>query len=171
MEALYLDCGVRKPQLKRTPLGSPSTGTLAMRPHLIALQTAILTLVACSPAKPTASSAPQVTSCAGKLSSDSTVYDTSQVSEKPIRRSGPLPVYPDDARTEGIEGTVIVSVVINPDGKTDPASVRIVQRPDARLEQSAAQVVLGTAFWPACRAGLAVRLRVAIPITYRIARD
>ena len=163
MEAIFLDCGAGAPQLKRNPLGSPT-----MRPHLLALNVALLSLAACTPPAPSGSTPPQVTSCAGKPSPDSTVYDTSQVSERPIRRSGPMPIYPPSASLERIQGTVVVAVVIERDGTIDPNSVQLVQRADSRLEESATQTVVGTTFWPACRDGFAVRIRVAIPVNYRV---
>jgi TonB family protein len=132
----------------------------------------VLVAAACAPGAQFALGSPSEhrTSCAGKLSGDSTVYDESEVSEPPERRSGPIPEYPWSAMKEGVQGTVLVAVIIEPTGKVQESSLTFVVRVDPRLDESAARLLRKTTFWPGCRAGLAVRVHVIMPVSYAVRR-
>jgi TonB family protein len=108
------------------------------------------------------------TSCALRQSRDSTVYDTTQVTEKPSRRGGPQPQYPASAMMEGVQGTVILAAIVEPTGIVDPSSITFVQRLDSRLDRSALRTLRDSWFWPGCRGDSAVRVRIAVPVTYSI---
>ena len=108
------------------------------------------------------------TSCAGLPSTDSAVYDTSQVTEHPRVRSGPRPEYPSVERHRRIQGRVIIGVIVEPDGTVALDSVRVVQSVDPALDREALRWVRGASFWPACRDGRPVRVRIAVPIDFRI---
>ena len=108
------------------------------------------------------------TSCAGKLSADSTIYDSTQLTEKPLRRDGPQPDYSVRARQYGVQGKVILAVVVEPTGSIDPSTLTFIQRVDPELDESASRAVRLSTFWPGCRSGLAVRARMVIPVEYRI---
>ena len=146
----------------RVSLGSPDMPTASV--YLVLLMVALGCARAVSP-----SSTPLAkTSCSGKQSQDSSVYDTTQVAEKPSRRSGPAPEYPVTAMQDGIQGTVIVSVVVEPSGRVNRSSTTVVQGVDSRLDWSAIHLVRESWFWPGCRDGAAVRVRIAVPVTYTI---
>jgi protein TonB len=69
--------------------------------------------------------------------------------------------YPEDARSRGIEGTVVLSVLVDENGKV--RSVKVVSGPGAGLDQAAEKAVERIRFRPATRKGQPV----AAQITYR----
>ncbi len=76
------------------------------------------------------------------------------------------PVYPPLARQAGIEGRVIVQFVVDTDGSTTDAQV--VRSPDDMLSQAALEAVRTLRFEPARNRGQAVKVRFALPITFRL---
>jgi TonB family protein len=109
------------------------------------------------------------TSLADSISQDSTVYDTTQVSEQPIRRGGPKATFPRALHySPGFEGRVRVGVIVNATGAVDQSSIAIVQSVDPALDSEARRLVAASSFWPACRSGRAVRVRVVIPIAFKV---
>jgi TonB family protein len=114
--------------------------------------------------------APAAPSCQGNPSRDTTVFDTTQVSRKPEAISGPSIRYPDELRRQGISGRVVFSVIINADGSLDQRSVERVRSDHPDFEESALQYVREAVYSPGCRDGQAVRVRVALPIDFRIRR-
>jgi TonB family protein len=106
------------------------------------------------------------TSCATLASTDSTVYDTTQVSERATLRSAPEPDYPPIERDRGVEGRVIVAVVVGADGTPDESSARIVQSADPAFDREALRWIRKVSYWPACRDARAVRARVAQPVDF-----
>jgi TonB family protein len=111
------------------------------------------------------------TSCASAGSSDSTIYDTTQISERPVARSAPKPEYPGEARSHRIQGRAVVTAVVSREGEVEPASVTIRRSAQALLDAEARRVVTLATFWPACRDGAAVRARIAIPFDFTLSRD
>ena len=69
--------------------------------------------------------------------------------------------YPEDARSRGIEGTVVLSVLVDETGKV--RAVKVISGPGAGLDQAAAKAVERIRFRPATRKGQPV----AAQITYR----
>jgi TonB family protein len=110
------------------------------------------------------------TSCSGLSNTDTTVYDTTQVTERPYARSGPRPEYPDELRRRYIEGHVVLSVVIAIDGTVDPSSITIIKRDRPAFEDQALRWARGASYWPGCRAGVPVRVRFALPMDFTIRR-
>jgi TonB family protein len=106
------------------------------------------------------------TSCAGLASEDSIVYDTTQVAERPSLRVAPKPGYPPLEREAGIHGRVIVTVIIGADGTPDATSMRIVQHVDAAIDYEAVRWLRNVSYWPACRDGHPVRVRIAQPVDF-----
>ncbi|HEX4574692.1 MAG TPA: energy transducer TonB [Gemmatimonadales bacterium] len=110
----------------------------------------------------------RATSCAGLAGADSVVYDTTQVTERPSLRSAPDPWYPTLQRDLGIEGRVILDVVVGSDGTPDAGSARIVQDVVPALDHEALRWIWNVSYWPACRDGRPVRARVAQPVDFCI---
>jgi TonB family protein len=106
------------------------------------------------------------TSCAGLASSDSTVYDTSQVTERPRLRGAPELTYPGMQRDLAIGGRVIVDVIIAADGSPELPSARIVRKVDPKLDGEALNWIGGASYWPACRDGRPVRARITQPVDF-----
>jgi len=69
--------------------------------------------------------------------------------------------YPEDARSRGIEGTVVLSVLVDETGRV--RTVKVISGPGGGLDQAAARAVERIRFRPALRKGQPV----AAQITYR----
>ncbi len=87
-----------------------------MRMHQLSLIPVLLSAFGCTTARPSLTSTLGSTSCAGVLSADSTVYDLAQVTEKPIRRTGPPPQFPPGAEERRIPGSAVLGAIIEPTG-------------------------------------------------------
>jgi protein TonB len=92
------------------------------------------------------------------------------VDEKPERLFTPPLDYPDLLRQAGIEGTVIVEVIIDTTGNAEPGSLRIIQSTNKAFEMSARDAVLKSRYRPGRVRGQAVRVLVQVPITFNIRR-
>ncbi len=115
-------------------------------------------------------SVPRATSCAGNLAIDATVYDTTQVTERPVLRSSPQIRYPDVALRHHIAGRVVVAAVVSTIGVIDVENVRLVNSVHPVLDAEALAFVNGSSYWPGCLNGKAVRVRLTIPIDFKILR-
>jgi len=106
------------------------------------------------------------TSCAGVASTDSAVYDTTQVTERPTLRSASEPWTPPIERELAIEGRVILDLVVGSDGAPDQSSVRIVGNVDPAIDHEAVRWIESASYWPACRDGRPVRAHIAQPVDF-----
>lgn len=79
----------------------------------------------------------------------------------------PPPVYPDAAQEKGWEGTVILSVLVQPDGKAKTVEVKTSSGRKI-LDQSALQTVQRWTFVPARKGETAVEGWVEVPIDFRL---
>ncbi|EPX59863.1 hypothetical protein D187_002607 [Cystobacter fuscus DSM 2262] len=78
------------------------------------------------------------------------------------------PQYPRSARNDGIEGLVLVRVIIGVDGRIEPGSTRVV-RSVAALDAAAVSAVSQWRFSPALgRQGRPVRVIVEIPVQFSL---
>lgn len=75
--------------------------------------------------------------------------------------------YPDLARQAGIEGKVMVSIVIGIDGKVENASV-LSEDGNVGFGNAALEVVRKCQFTPAMQRDKPVRVRMSMPITFRL---
>jgi protein TonB len=74
--------------------------------------------------------------------------------------------YPEIARQAGMEGMVVVQVVIQPDGT--PADPIIARSAGDVLDEAATKAVMKLTFVPGKQRGKAVSVRLAIPIRFRL---
>ncbi len=75
-------------------------------------------------------------------------------------------VYPEVARKAGIEGQVIVRVLVDKNGKPKQA---VIQHSDSQmLDQSAKDAVMKSVFTPAIQNGQPITCWVSIPIKFRL---
>lgn len=76
--------------------------------------------------------------------------------------------YPQEARDEGIEGRVIVQFIVDEEGSvTDPIIVKGI---DPRLDEAALQATAAAEFLPGRQRGEPVKVKMSLPITFRLAR-
>ena len=99
------------------------------------------------------------------------IFDDSAVTVRPERVSSPPVRYPDEYRQVGIQGRVVLEVVIDTTGRVEPASVRILVSSHPEFGPVAVSMVLGSRFRPARIVGRKVRVRVRLPINFTIARE
>jgi TonB family protein len=98
------------------------------------------------------------------------VFVEAVVDEPPIRLSGPLPVYPPLLKDAGIEGHVIIEVVIGMDGHPEPDSFRIIESTNKAFEKAARDAVMGSLYRPGRMRGQAVRVLVRQPVNFGLNR-
>ena len=105
----------------------------------------------------------------GPAPSDADVFEV--VDEMPVLIGGlaglqERVVYPQSARDEGVEGQVILQFVVDEDGAvTEP---RVLRSPDDRLTEAALEAVSQVRFEPGVQRGRPVKVRFAVPITFRL---
>src|SRR5882762_3289942 len=104
--------------------------------------------------------------CAGSPSSDTTVFDTTQVSQKPEIIAGPSLSYPDDLRRRGISGRVVVAAVIDVHGRAEPGTIRIIRSDNLGFDASVRTYTRSATYLPGCREGHAVRVRITFPVDF-----
>jgi len=72
--------------------------------------------------------------------------------------------YPAIALQAGIEGTVIIQIVVSPEGK--PTQAKIAKSAHSLLDQAALDGVMQLEFKPALQRGRAVSVYMAIPVKF-----
>ena len=72
--------------------------------------------------------------------------------------------YPEDARSRGIEGTVVLSVLVDETGQV--RTVKVVSGPGSGLDQAAAKAVERIRFRPAIRKGKPVPAQITYRYTF-----
>src|SRR5712664_564489 len=77
------------------------------------------------------------------------VYSEATVDERAEIVSAPPPEYPPALRQAGLQGRVTVQAVIDTLGRAEPASLKIIARPNTAFDQSARAYVLHAVFRPA----------------------
>lgn len=87
------------------------------------------------------------------------------VDEEPVRLRIDPPVYPDVARSAGIEGTVLVRVLVDKEGKVKDV---IVIEPIPLLEEAAVKCARTAVFRPAISQGRPVEVWVVMPVTFKL---
>ena len=96
------------------------------------------------------------------------VYAEAAVDERAEIVSAPPLEYPPALRHAGLQGRVTVQAVIDTLGRAEPASVKVVARPNTAFDESARAYVLHAMFRPARVKGRAVRVLITVPVNYRI---
>ncbi len=106
----------------------------------------------------------------GRTVSPTGVFAENAVEERPERVSSVQPRYPDLLRQAGIDGRVMLEFVIDTLGRTEPGSIRVLSSTNVLFEQPSREAVAASAFRPARLGGRAVRVRVQLPIEFRVSR-
>ena len=102
----------------------------------------------------------------GRVGDD--VYAEAAVDERAEIVSARTLEYPLALRHAGLQGRVTVQAVIDTLGHAEPASVKVVARPNTAFDESARAYVLHAVFRPARVKGRAVRVLITVPVNYRI---
>ena len=96
--------------------------------------------------------------------------DVRTVEEPPVLLSHPEPGYPDLLRSAGIEGRVVVEAVLDTLGRVERGSLRIVSSTHALFVPEASALVLGSRYRPGRFGGMAVRVRIQVPVNFALRR-
>ena len=94
------------------------------------------------------------------------VYALSEVDERPEIVLTPPLHYPDDPRLTGVDGAVVVRLVVDTAGNPEPATVRVVAAPDSALGRAGDALVRKMLFRPARVRGRVVQVAIDIPVEF-----
>jgi protein TonB len=88
--------------------------------------------------------------------------------EPPLLLTSPEPRYPPTLRAAGIEGTVMIEVIVDTEGTPEAESVRVLSSDHAQFEAAARRVVLGARYRPGRWRGRPVRVLIRQPVEFRL---
>jgi len=94
------------------------------------------------------------------------VYALSEVDERPEIVLAPPLRYPDDPHLAGVDGVVVVRLVIDTAGNPEPATAQVVQTDDSALGRAGEALALKTLFRPARVRGRVVQVLVDLPVEF-----
>jgi hypothetical protein len=94
------------------------------------------------------------------------VYALSEVDERPEIVLAPPLRYPDDPHLAGVEGVVVVRLVIDTAGNPELATADVVQTDGPALGQAGEALALKTLFRPARVRGRVVQVLVDLPVEF-----
>ena len=104
--------------------------------------------------------------------SDTTATDDFNLTEydtPPTPVQNPMPVYPVKLRKSGIQGSVVLNVMITPDGTVGDVSVLTSLMSGAGgLDEIAASAVKGWIFKPALKNNKPVQAEIRVPIVFSL---
>ncbi len=92
--------------------------------------------------------------------------DVARVEEPPAILAGPVPAYPELLRQAGIEGRVVLELVVDTAGRAEQGSVTVVSTSHPGFVAPAQRALAGTLFRPARMHGRPVRVRVRVPMDF-----
>lgn len=102
------------------------------------------------------------------LISDEAPAPLSEIIRMPRVEEPVLPAYPEDLRLEGIEGVVLIEVVISSRGIVTRA--RIIKTVDPRFNRAALLAVRRTRFAPARTVDGPVAVKIRLPVEFRLSQ-
>jgi len=95
------------------------------------------------------------------------VYAQAVLDSPPATLRCPTPSYPDSLRRAGVQGRVMLELVIDTLGRPEPGSMRVRATPHDSLSRAAIQAVLLCEFAPGRLRDHAVRTLVSIPFDFK----
>jgi periplasmic protein TonB len=96
----------------------------------------------------------------------STVLDSRSLDHSPQAVVQPAPIYPDEAKRDGLHGKVVVEFLVDEAGRVfDP---RVVSSSDGIFEEPTLRTVEKWRFAPGTRHGAPVRFRMSVPVTFEL---
>jgi len=79
------------------------------------------------------------------------------------------PRYPESLRTAGVEGEVVIMVVIDQEGKAEPSTVKVLQSTNELFTTSVKNAIPNMKFTPATVGGHAVKQLLRLPFVFAVA--
>ena len=96
------------------------------------------------------------------------IYREAEVDQPPKPIRIPTPEYPADLRQREVPGRVQLEYVIGPDGRVEPASIRVVTATNGDFGRAATAAVKEALYEPGIMAGARVRVQVNHVMHFRI---
>jgi protein TonB len=87
------------------------------------------------------------------------------VRARPLTESNPLPPYPEEARAQGLRGTVYLRVTVSAEGRAEAVDLLLSSRSQI-LDDAAIAAVKEWAFEPARTEQGPTRSVISVPVTY-----
>jgi len=94
--------------------------------------------------------------------------DLSLVQERPELLAASQPVYPARLRETGVEGVVVVQLVVDTSGRAEPGSLRVMRSSNPGFDAAAVTAIRGALFRPGRVWGRAVRVLAQVPVAFRL---
>lgn len=116
---------------------------------------------------------PQRTACATWTELTPTarqVFMDSIVQQKPQLLSHPPLWYPAQLRQAGIEGRVVIRLIVDGTGHIEPSAVKIISTTNPGFNEAATRMILGARYRPGEVRGHAMRVVLDQPIDFKLAR-
>lgn len=161
-----------RPMPQSTGLTRPAPSTKNPLPASAALATSAVTLSApatdSTTAVPVPATAPAAAATASFLRSSQSPSPSPALvlpSSDADELNNPLPIYPRMSRRMGEQGTVLVRVFINAEGRAEKAEIR-TSSGYARLDEAALDTVKRWRYLPAKRAGVAEAMWFNVPVRF-----
>ena len=105
-------------------------------------------------------------SSTGEKSNGEFVYAIGHGVKPPRRISGSEPEYDDKSRKEKASGTVVLSLIVNKDGRA--TGIKIVKSLTSRLDEQAIKAVSTWRFEPATKDGEPVAVRIMVEASFNV---
>jgi TonB family protein len=96
------------------------------------------------------------------------IYQEAAVDQPPTPIRFPTPRYPADLRQREVPGRVELEYVIDPDGRVEPGSIRVVTATHGAFARSAIEAVKEALYEPGIRAGVRVRVQLKHVLYFRV---
>ena len=93
------------------------------------------------------------------------------VDELPVRLSGPDIEYPEQLRHDGEEGYVLLAAVVGTDGAVEAGSVTVDSATHPDFEAAAVAWLEHATFSPGTVDGKPVRVRIQLPVAFKLSTD
>ncbi len=120
------------------------------------------------PQAPSAVLVPEAAAPPSAAKEENEVYEFFSVEEQPKRLNAVAPEYPETAKRAGIEGTVMLKVLVNRTGKVDSVEV---QKGPAVFHKAAIAAARETTFKPARQNDRTVACWVIMPFRFSITKQ
>jgi TonB family protein len=129
----------------------------------VRLHQLLLTVSALATSRPATATAQDSTAAPGRA------FAAESLPERPTVLTRPPLHYPDSLRRAGIDGRVVVRMIVDTLGHPEPSSLEVLESPDSGLTAVAKDFALGSTFRPARRHGQPVRAWVKVPVVFDVA--
>src|SRR6266576_48297 len=96
------------------------------------------------------------------------VFVVAQLESRPVTLTCPTLEYPRALRAQGVQGRVLIQLIIDTLGRAEPNTIRVLDTPDVGLSEAAMKAARGCIFKPGRVRGRAVRVKVDVPFDFNL---